>query len=113
MASFAYIDSEKRSKLNRLKSMIQRYFKEPLLQLTGELGRPAYTLADRKRLVRLLTQDMQRGDILITKSLTCFGNTPEKIQEVLSLSIRQGINICFLRHQSCRMVMIFLWYSPG
>lgn len=95
MASFAYIDSEKWSKLNRLKSMIQRYFKEPLLQLTGELGRPAYTLADRKRLVRLLTQDMQRGDILITKSLTCFGNTPEKIQEVLSLSIRQGINICF------------------
>ncbi|EFA4827780.1 DNA-binding protein, partial [Escherichia coli] len=42
--------------------MIQRYFKEPLLQLTGELGRPDYTLADRKRLVRLLTQDMQRGD---------------------------------------------------
>lgn len=71
MASFAYIDSEKWSKLNRLKSMIQRYFKEPLLQLTGELGRPDYTLADRKRLVRLLTQDMQRGDILITKSLTC------------------------------------------
>ncbi|MEL2914865.1 hypothetical protein R9N26_09630, partial [Escherichia coli] len=45
MASFAYIDSEKWSKLNRLKTMIQRYFKEPLLQLTGELGRPAYTLA--------------------------------------------------------------------
>lgn len=39
MASFAYIDSEKWSKLNRLKTMIQRYFKEPLLQLTGELGR--------------------------------------------------------------------------
>lgn len=43
MASFAYIDSEKWSKLNRLKTMIQRYFKEPLLQLTGELGRPTYS----------------------------------------------------------------------